>query len=173
MAECIFCNIAKGNDPETLLLYEDEQVVVFKDHRPGAPHHYLAIPKEHIRDAKHLTYEHLPLVEHLEMAGKKVLVEAGGDIESARIGVHWPPVVFVSHIHLHILAPISQMKFLSRMLFRSDSLWFSSVEWLKNNLKSKSTVTVKSEDTENDVDNDLIEKMSKSTLKEDCSSSPS
>ena len=44
---------------------------MFQDHRPAAPHHYLVVPKEHIRDAKALTKSHIALGE-LACGVKKV-----------------------------------------------------------------------------------------------------
>ena len=47
MADCIFCKIAAKEIPSTVV-YEDEQVLAFKDLEPQAPFHALVIPKKHI-----------------------------------------------------------------------------------------------------------------------------
>lgn len=44
-----------------LLIFQDENVVVFPDIKPAAPHHYLIVSKEHIVDAKTLSPEHKSL----------------------------------------------------------------------------------------------------------------
>jgi diadenosine tetraphosphate (Ap4A) HIT family hydrolase len=44
-----------------LLGVQDEKFVVFPDIRPAAEHHYLVCPREHIRNAKVLTKDDLPL----------------------------------------------------------------------------------------------------------------
>lgn len=44
-----------------LLIFQDENVVVFPDIKPAAPHHYLIVSKEHILDAKTLSPEHKSL----------------------------------------------------------------------------------------------------------------
>ena len=45
MADCIFCKIAAKEIPSTVV-YEDEQVLAFKDLEPQAPFHALVIPKK-------------------------------------------------------------------------------------------------------------------------------
>lgn len=51
---CIFCNIVnKLGDTE--LLFEDDEVCVFRDIKPAAGFHVLTIPKRHINDVKSLT----------------------------------------------------------------------------------------------------------------------
>ncbi len=45
--DCIFCKIIKGEIPSNKV-YEDEEVLAFKDIAPAAPIHVLVIPKNHI-----------------------------------------------------------------------------------------------------------------------------
>ncbi|XP_023219082.1 histidine triad nucleotide-binding protein 3-like [Centruroides sculpturatus] len=71
-ANCIFCTIAHKED-DTELLYEDEEFVAFMDIKPATPHHYLIIPKIHIKNVKVLTYEHKELVEKLVNIGTELL----------------------------------------------------------------------------------------------------
>lgn len=52
---CIFCNIANGKDPSTTLVFENNNIVIFKDIHPASKYHYLAVPKNHVDDAKCLT----------------------------------------------------------------------------------------------------------------------
>jgi len=47
MSECLFCKMAAGEiKPDTV--YEDDQVLAFRDINPQAPVHILIIPKAHI-----------------------------------------------------------------------------------------------------------------------------
>lgn len=47
MSDCLFCKIVAGDIPADKV-YEDEQVLVFKDINPKADVHLLMIPKQHI-----------------------------------------------------------------------------------------------------------------------------
>ena len=46
MNDCIFCKIVKGEIPSQKV-YEDEEMLIFKDIAPIAKIHLLCIPKEH------------------------------------------------------------------------------------------------------------------------------
>ena len=47
MEDCIFCKIINKEIPSSII-YEDEEVLAFKDINPQAPVHILVIPKKHI-----------------------------------------------------------------------------------------------------------------------------
>ena len=47
MEDCVFCKIIKGEIPSNKV-YEDEEILAFKDINPAAPIHILVIPKKHI-----------------------------------------------------------------------------------------------------------------------------
>lgn len=46
MAECVFCEIARGKE-KAYVIYKDSSVVAFLDIRPRNPGHVLIIPKKH------------------------------------------------------------------------------------------------------------------------------
>lgn len=46
-ADCLFCGIAAGRVPATLV-YQDDEVVAFRDIAPQAPVHVLVIPRKHV-----------------------------------------------------------------------------------------------------------------------------
>ena len=46
MEDCVFCQIARGKRPASLI-YEDERVMAFLDARPVTEGHTLVIPKKH------------------------------------------------------------------------------------------------------------------------------
>ena len=53
MENCLFCKIIAGEIPSEKV-YEDDEVLAFKDINPMAPIHILIIPKEHIDGADEL-----------------------------------------------------------------------------------------------------------------------
>uniref|UniRef100_A0A6M2CSI1 Adenosine 5'-monophosphoramidase HINT3 n=1 Tax=Rhipicephalus microplus TaxID=6941 RepID=A0A6M2CSI1_RHIMP len=125
---CIFCKIAAGKEPKTTLLYQDEDYVVFSDIPPASTHHYLIVPKKHVKDTKSLSRTDIPLVNHLVEIGKQVLEQCGGSMDSCRMGFHWPPFTSISHLHLHVIAPVADMSMLARLVFWPRTPWFSLVE---------------------------------------------
>ena len=46
MNDCIFCKIIAGEIPSAKV-YEDDEIVIFKDISPVAKIHLLCVPKEH------------------------------------------------------------------------------------------------------------------------------
>ena len=61
MDNCLFCKIIKGEIPSTKV-YEDDEILAFKDINPIAPVHILVIPKKHIACAKDITVEDEALI---------------------------------------------------------------------------------------------------------------
>ncbi|XP_015277010.1 PREDICTED: histidine triad nucleotide-binding protein 3-like [Gekko japonicus] len=137
-SKCIFCRITHGEEPGTELLpCEHEDLVCFRDIRPGAPHHYLVVPKIHFGNCKTLKREHIPLVERMMAAGKNILQRNQfTDLNDIRMGFHRPPFCSVDHLHLHVLAPASRLGFVSRMVYRRSSYWFVTAEQLMERLKA-------------------------------------
>ena len=50
MSDCLFCKIIAGEIPADTI-YEDDDVLAFRDISPQAPTHFLVIPKKHYRQA--------------------------------------------------------------------------------------------------------------------------
>ncbi|KAK5619123.1 Histidine triad nucleotide-binding protein 3 [Crenichthys baileyi] len=135
--KCIFCRVV-NNEMGTELLHSDGDISCFKDIKPGAPHHYLVVPTKHIGNCKSLNKEHVPLVKQMVDVGKDVLQKNNvTDLTDVRFGFHWPPFCSVTHLHLHVLAPVSQMGFMSRLIYRLNSYWFVTADQLIELLSSK------------------------------------
>ena len=60
---CVFCEIVSGNIPSTKV-YEDDQILAFKDLNPVAPVHFLA-PKAHIENVNAITADNSAVVAHI------------------------------------------------------------------------------------------------------------
>ncbi|XP_074539819.1 adenosine 5'-monophosphoramidase HINT3 [Halichoeres trimaculatus] len=135
--KCIFCKIV-NNEMGTELLHSDEEISCFRDIKPGAPHHYLVVPTKHVGNCKSLSKDHVPLVKRMVEAGTEILQKNNiTDLSDARFGFHWPPFCSVTHLHLHVLAPASQMGFMSRLFYRINSYWFITADQLIELLNSK------------------------------------
>ena len=61
MDNCLFCKIIKGEIPSNKV-YEDDEILAFKDINPVAPVHILVIPKKHISCAKDIEVEDEALI---------------------------------------------------------------------------------------------------------------
>ena len=62
--DCIFCKIISGEIPSDKV-YEDEQVLAFRDIAPKAPVHVLIIPKTHIAGVREITADNSSVVAHI------------------------------------------------------------------------------------------------------------
>ncbi|MGW8195010.1 MAG: histidine triad nucleotide-binding protein [Desulforhopalus sp.] len=103
MSDCIFCKIIAGEIPADKL-YEDDEVLAFRDIAPQAPVHLLVIPKKHIAAPSDITEPDEKLIGKLMRIGAQVAEEAGtGDAYRVIFnnGAKAGQVVF--HIHMHIL----------------------------------------------------------------------
>jgi histidine triad (HIT) family protein len=102
--DCIFCKIIKGGLPADKV-YEDENILAFKDRQPRAPIHQLIIPKKHIATLNDLTEADTQLVGTMVQRARLLAEEAN----IAKTGYR---TVFncnadggqvVPHLHLHLI----------------------------------------------------------------------
>ena len=71
MENCLFCKIAAGQIPSTKV-YEDDQVLAFRDIAPQAPTHVLVIPKKHVTGWYDAKDESDALLAHLMRTAAQV-----------------------------------------------------------------------------------------------------
>ena len=104
MNGCIFCRIAAGQAPATIL-YRDELATAFHDIHPVGPTHVLVVPNRHIVSVNDLTPEDEPLIGHLVFVSGQVARQAGIDQSGFRLILNTGPdsgqAVF--HLHLHVI----------------------------------------------------------------------
>ncbi len=102
--DCLFCRIAAG-ETETEFLFENENVVVFKDIKPHAPVHLLIVPKRHIRSINDLGDQDRDILAELVMIAKQVAAEAGVSKSGYKLlyNVERGGGQMVFHLHMHVL----------------------------------------------------------------------
>ena len=104
MSDCLFCKIIAGEIPCNKI-YEDSEMLAFRDINPMAPVHFLLVPKKHIKSLLEVEAEDAALVGRLlckaqELAKQQGCEEKGGRfvINAKRDGGQT-----VDHLHIHIL----------------------------------------------------------------------
>lgn len=99
---CIFCKII-NKEISTEIIYENNEVVVFKDAHPSAPVHYLIVPKKHIQSIMRLKSNHREIISKLIFTAKKVAEDAGLKGYKLVFNVGREGGQVIDHLHLHLL----------------------------------------------------------------------
>lgn len=102
--DCLFCKILEGEVPAERV-YEDDQVIAFRDINPQAPFHCLIIPRKHIATLNDIADDDREVVGHMIQAASKIAQQQGFDQDGYRTvfncNTHGGQTVY--HIHLHLL----------------------------------------------------------------------
>ena len=101
--DCLFCKIVAGEIPSTKV-YEDEQVLAFRDIAPMAPTHILVIPKTHIGSVAEITAENSAVVARIFQVIPQIAAAEGLE-KGYRVVSNCGPDAgqTVQHLHFHIL----------------------------------------------------------------------
>ncbi len=103
MADCLFCKIIEGQIPSAKV-YEDEDLLGFKDIAPQAPVHILFIPKKHFASLDDLPAQQSAVMSKIFTALTQVAREQGLSKDGYRalinVGKHGGQVVHHLHVHL-------------------------------------------------------------------------
>ncbi len=100
---CIFCQIIAGQIPSSMV-YQDEDIVAFKDIEPQAPYHILFVSRRHIASMDDLMPEDGALLAKIFTAAKKVSHDLGlkqGYRFVTNVGTDGGQAV--PHLHFHLL----------------------------------------------------------------------
>lgn len=103
MTDCIFCKIIDRQIPAAIV-YEDDDMLCFKDIRPSAPVHLLLIPKIHLDSLAHARPEHEALLGKMMMKVPQIAAENklnAGFRTQINTGAGGGQEVY--HLHIHIL----------------------------------------------------------------------
>ena len=104
MKDCLFCKIIAGDIPSEKV-YEDSEILAFRDIAPQAPQHVIIIPKTHISSANELNDENCEIVGKIFAVATKLAKELGFAKEGYRIVNNCGEAggQTVGHIHFHLL----------------------------------------------------------------------
>lgn len=102
--DCLFCKIAQGEIPAAVV-FEDSQIMAFRDLNPQAPKHLLIIPKQHIATINDIQEDNQALLGAMILRAKKVAQTEGLSEEGYRLvfNTNLNGGQTVHHIHLHLL----------------------------------------------------------------------
>ena len=105
MDDCLFCKIIRGEIPSEKV-YEDEEILAFKDINPAAPIHILIIPKKHIDSLAQIEVQDEALLGKMHTVINKIAKEQGVLEKGYRLIVNCgkDSGQEVMHLHFHLLA---------------------------------------------------------------------
>jgi len=104
MAETIFSKIINHELPADIV-YEDEDVIAFRDISPQAPVHVLIVPREEIETVNDIRPEQAELIGKMVLTAQKIAADEGIAEDGYRLVIncnrHGCQEVF--HLHLHLV----------------------------------------------------------------------
>ena len=91
--DCIFCDIIKKKD---VIVYENDEIVLFKPRSADAEIHLLCCPKKHIKNINSLTNEDIPILEKMKSTAIEY-IEKEYKFKNPILGFHIPPFYSIKH----------------------------------------------------------------------------
>lgn len=104
MTDCLFCKIRDGEIPAETV-YENDDILAFKDVNPHAPTHILIVPRKHISTINDLQDSDAAIMGKMMLAAQDIasaegLAEAGYRLV---INTNADAGQTVFHIHMHLM----------------------------------------------------------------------
>ncbi len=102
--DCIFCKIIAGEIPGDIV-YQDEEVIAFRDINPQASTHLIIIPKKHIPSLADLSEADSPLIGHMVTVANQLARKEGIAEKGYRLAINCGEQggQLVPHLHMHLL----------------------------------------------------------------------
>jgi histidine triad (HIT) family protein len=102
--DCIFCKIVEGEIPSTKV-YEDEEIIAFRDINPQAPVHIVIIPRKHIASLSDLSQRDSALVGRMVTIANKLAKVEGIADKGYRVVINCGKEggQLVPHLHMHLV----------------------------------------------------------------------
>lgn len=102
--DCIFCKIVAGEigGPP---LYQDDEVMAFRDINPQSPTHILIVPNKHMTSVSEATAEDQAVLGKMLLIAAKLAQEEGVTDGGYRLIINNGPQAGqeVFHLHLHLM----------------------------------------------------------------------
>ncbi|QJC52560.1 histidine triad nucleotide-binding protein [Paenibacillus albicereus] len=104
MSDCIFCKIVEGAIPSSKV-FENENVLAFRDIAPAAPVHILIIPKRHLSTMNDAGPEDAALLGELLLTAQKLAAQEGIAESGYRLinNCNSDGGQTAYHLHVHLL----------------------------------------------------------------------
>ena len=104
MSDSIFTRIIKRELPADIV-YEDDEIIAFRDINPQAPTHVLIVPKAEIPTVNDIRPEQAALVGNMMLVAQKIAAQEGIADDGFRLVVncnrHGCQEVY--HLHMHLV----------------------------------------------------------------------
>ena len=104
MTDCLFCKIREGEIPCDKV-YENDDIIAFRDVNPQAPTHVLIVPRKHIATVNDLEEDDKDVVGNMLLAAKKIAADEGIAEDGYRLVLNCNSKAgqTVFHIHMHLI----------------------------------------------------------------------
>jgi histidine triad (HIT) family protein len=102
--DCVFCRIVAGEIPADIV-YQDGELLAFRDINPQAPTHILIRPKVHIASLADITAKHQALMGRIILLARDLAEKEGISDRGYRLSVSTGADggQLVPHVHFHLL----------------------------------------------------------------------
>ena len=100
--DCVFCRIV-AREVESDVLYEDDELIAFRDLYPKAPVHGLVIPKRHVATLDDFEDGDSALLGRLMLVAKRIAADHGLEGYRVVMNVNEMGGQVIFHAHLHIM----------------------------------------------------------------------
>jgi histidine triad (HIT) family protein len=103
VSSCLFCQIAAGERPATIV-YRDDDVIAIRDINPQAPTHILIIPTKHVGSVAEATVEDEGLIGRM-ISTARTIAQQENLSKGFRIVINtgMQGGQTVHHLHMHLL----------------------------------------------------------------------
>src|SRR5437868_1719614 len=102
--DCIFCKISRGEIPANMV-YQDDDIIAFRDIQPVAPTHILICPRQHLANVDEVTEATAPLMGRIIKVAADLARQERVSSKGYRLLTNNGPEggQVVMHLHFHLL----------------------------------------------------------------------